>query len=214
MGNRVAVVDYGMGNLRSVAKALEHVGADVTVATGPEAVRAADRVVFPGVGAIRDCLAALDDQGLRGAVIEAARAKPFLGICLGMQALMETSLEYGRHDALGVVPGQVVPFPAEDMRDPAGRALKVPHMGWNRVRFADLDHPLWAGIADDGHFYFVHSYLVEPAHSSDTAATTEHGIAFASAVERGSLFAVQFHPEKSSERGLRLLANFLVWDPV
>jgi glutamine amidotransferase len=214
MANRIAVIDYGMGNLRSVAKALEHVGGDVTIATGPEQVRAADRVVFPGVGAIRDCLAALDEQGLREAVVEAARTKPFLGICLGMQALMETSLEHGEHAALGLLPGRVVPFPEEAMVDGAGHRLKIPHMGWNRVHFMESEHPMWAGIGDDSHFYFVHSYIVEPAGPDIIAAATVYGIQFTSAVAQENLFAVQFHPEKSSSRGLQLLANFIAWDPM
>jgi len=214
MSNRTAVIDYGMGNLRSVAKALEHVGGDVALVTEPEQVRAADRVVFPGVGAIQDCLAALDEQGLREAVVEAARTKPFLGICLGMQALMETSQEYGEHPALGLLPGQVVPFPAEAMVDGAGKRLKVPHMGWNRVHFMESEHPIWAGIKDGSHFYFVHSYIVEPAGPDIIAAATVHGIQFTSAVASENLFAVQFHPEKSSDRGLQVLANFIAWDPM
>ena len=213
MSNRIAVIDYGMGNLRSVAKALEHVGGDVTIATTPEQVARADRVVFPGVGAIRDCLAALDEQGLREAVVDAAASKPFLGICLGMQALMETSLEYGEHPALGILPGRVVPFPEEAMVDGDGHRLKVPHMGWNRVHFMEAEHPMWAGIGDGSHFYFVHSYFVEPAGPDIIAAATIYGIQFTSAVARENVFATQFHPEKSSGRGLQLLANFIAWDP-
>lgn len=214
MASRVAVVDYGMGNLRSVAKALECVGASVTTATDPHAIRTADRVVFPGVGAIRDCLAALEGQGLREAVIKAAREKPFLGICLGMQALMETSWEYGRHHALGLVAGRVVPFAEEVRQDPMGNRLKVPHMGWNRVSPQDPSHPLWVGIEAGDYFYFVHSYFVDSTATETEAATTWFGLPFTSALSQENLFAVQFHPEKSSRRGLRLLANFLAWDPV
>ena len=214
MSRRTAVIDYGMGNLRSVAKAIEHVGGEVTIATTPSEVAAADRVVFPGVGAISDCLAALDAQGLREAVADAAASKPFLGICLGMQALMETSLEHGEHDALGLLPGRVVPFPAEAMVDEAGHRLKVPHMGWNRVHFMEAEHPLWSGVADGSHFYFVHSYIVEPAGPDIIAAASVYGIQFTCAIARENLFAVQFHPEKSSGRGLQLLANFLAWDPM
>ncbi|KPV40611.1 imidazole glycerol phosphate synthase [Thiohalorhabdus denitrificans] len=213
MANRIAVIDYGMGNLRSVSKALEHVGGDVTIATTPAEVAVADRVVFPGVGAIRDCLTALDEQGLREAVAEAAASKPFLGICLGMQALMETSLEHGEHPALGILPGRVVPFPEEAMVDDAGHRLKVPHMGWNRVHFMEAEHPLWAGIGDGSQFYFVHSYIVEPAGPDLIAGATIYGIQFTSAVARENVFATQFHPEKSSGHGLQLLANFIAWDP-
>jgi glutamine amidotransferase len=213
MANRIAVIDYGMGNLRSVGKALEHVGAEVTFAETAEQVAVADRVVFPGVGAIRDCLVALEAQGLREAVVEAARNKPFLGICLGMQALMETSQEHGEHPALGVLPGRVVPFPEEAMVDAAGQRLKVPHMGWNRVHFMEEEHPLWAGLKDGSHFYFVHSYIVEPAGPDLIAAATVYGIQFCSAVARDNVAAVQFHPEKSSGRGLQLLANFVGWQP-
>ena len=217
MSRRIAVIDYGMGNLRSVSKALEHVGGDVTIATSRAEVEAADRVVLPGVGAIRDCVAALDEQGLHEVVEAAARNRPFLGICLGMQALMEVSHEYGEHPALGILPGRVVPFPepseAGSMVDAEGHRLKIPHMGWNRVHLMEPDHYLWAGVPDDSYFYFVHSYIVEPTSPEVVAGATSHGIQFTSAVARDNLFAVQFHPEKSSALGLQILANFIAWDP-
>lgn len=202
----VAVIDYGMGNIRSVCKALEHVGgaARIRVASEAAAVLDADRVVLPGVGALRDCMAELRRLGLTEAVREAARSRPFLGICLGMQALMDRSEENGGTAGLGIVAGDAPRFPA-------AAALKVPHMGWNRVHQV-RPHPLWEGVPQDGHFYFVHSYYVRPAAASDVAASTEYGVTFASALARGKAFAVQFHPEKSQRAGLALLANFIRWD--
>jgi glutamine amidotransferase len=208
---KIAVVDYGMGNLRSVAKALEHVapGAHILVSSDPDEVRACDRVVFPGQGAMPDCMRELDSRQLRPAVLEAARSKPFLGICIGLQMLFERS-EEGGVEGLGILPGRVRRFPPAAMQDAAGRRLKVPHMGWNEVRQAGA-HPLWAGIPDAARFYFVHSYFVEPAVPGLGGASSDYGVRFTSVVARDNIFAVQFHPEKSQAEGLRLLANFVNW---
>ncbi|MDD5331090.1 MAG: imidazole glycerol phosphate synthase subunit HisH [Sulfuricella sp.] len=210
--SHIAVVDYGMGNLRSVAKALEHVAPEARIRVTSDAgeIAQADRVVFPGVGAMPDCIRELDARGLRGALIEAARAKPFLGICLGMQALFESS-EEGHAAGLGVLPGKVRLFPAAAMHDAQGQRLKVPHIGWNEVN-QTAPHPLWQGIPSGSRFYFVHSYYVEPGAAGLAAATTSYPFAFACAVASNNIFAVQFHPEKSQAAGLRLLANFVAWD--
>jgi glutamine amidotransferase len=209
----IAVVDYGMGNLRSVAKALEHVapGAGVLVTSDPAAVRRAQRVVVPGQGAMPDCMRELDARGLRPAVLEAAASKPFLGICIGLQMLFEMS-EEGNVSGLGLLPGAVRRFPAAAMVDGEGARLKVPHMGWNQVRQARA-HPLWAGIADGSRFYFVHSYYADPGQPGVVAGVSAYPFDFCCAVARGGLFAVQFHPEKSAAAGLRLLANFAAWEP-
>jgi glutamine amidotransferase len=204
----VAVVDYGMGNLRSVAKAIEHVArqARVLVTSDPDEIARAERVVVPGQGAMPDCMAQLGARGLRQAVSEAAVAKPLLGICIGLQMLFEHS-EEGEAAGLGILPGRVRRFPAEKM---IAQGMKVPHMGWNEVSQTRA-HPLWQGIADNTRFYFVHSYYVEPINTSDSVATTHYGIPFTSAVARDNIFAVQFHPEKSSYAGLQLLGNFMRW---
>ena len=209
----IAVVDYGMGNLRSVAKAIEHVapGAHVVVTRDPAVVQAAERVVFPGQGAMRDCMRELDATGLRDAILEAARDKPFLGICIGLQMLFEHS-EEGDTPGLSVLAGRVRRFPAEEMTGADGARLKVPHMGWNEVH-QTLPHPLWAGIPDGARFYFVHSYFAEPAHSNAVAAYSLYPFPFTCAVARENIFAVQFHPEKSHEAGLQLLRNFAGWQP-
>lgn len=214
---RIAVLDYGMGNLHSVAKALEHVApnASVVVTADPHEVARADRVVFPGVGAIRDCMAEIHRAHFDRAVAKAAVEKPVLAICVGMQALMDHSEENGGVDCLGMLPGQVRFF-GGDLRGEDGERLKVPHMGWNRVH-QTLDHPLWHGIAQDARFYFVHSYYVQVAEpravvDNFVAATCVYGRTFAAALARGKLFAVQFHPEKSHVAGLRLFANFVAWD--
>lgn len=208
----IAVIDYGMGNLRSVSKALEHVApaVKVTVTSDPEVIHRAGRVVFPGVGHAADCVRELDARGLREAVLEAARTKPFLGICLGMQMLFEHS-EEGDTPGLSILPGRVLRFPLEMMTDAKGQKLKVPHMGWNEVWQAQA-HPLWAGIADGARFYFVHSYYCEPATPELVAGYTLYPFPFTSAVARENVFAVQFHPEKSQAAGLTLLGNFVVWD--
>ena len=212
VGKTVAVIDYGMGNLRSVSQALEHVagGREVVVTADPAVVAGAERVVFPGQGAMPDCMRELDARGLRAAVLQAARDKPFLGICIGLQMLFGHS-EEGDVAGLGVFAGNVRRFPDEKMVDSSGQRLKVPHMGWNRVQ--QKPHALWNGIADGARFYFVHSYCVQPADSSVVTGTTEYGIHFTCAVGRDNIFAVQFHPEKSAQDGLRLLQNFVEWRP-
>ncbi len=209
----IAVVDYGMGNLRSVSRALAWVGgADVSVTSDPHVVRDAERVVFPGVGAMGDCMAELRRLGLLDAVREAAVDKPFLGICLGMQALLDRSEESGGIDSLGVVPGRVARFPGGVVGDD-GRPLKVPHMGWSRVH-QSRRHPLWEGIDDGSWFYFVHSYYAEAADPAAVVGEADYGRRFHAALARGSCFAVQFHPEKSQHAGLKLLENFIHWDGV
>lgn len=212
----IVVVDYGMGNLRSVAKALERVapGRRVVVSNQAAAIAAAERVVVPGQGAMPDCMKALDAHGLRAAVIDAAHTKPWLGLCLGLQMLFERS-EEGDTPGLGVLPGAVLRFPREGMVDAAGQRLKVPHMGWNRVR-QTRKHPLWEGIPDGERFYFVHSYYARPTDGANhglTAGVSAYPFEFACAVARERLFAVQFHPEKSQAAGLRLLTNFAGWNP-
>jgi glutamine amidotransferase len=209
----IAVVDYGMGNLRSVAKAIEHVAphASVVVTSDPDAVLRADRVVFPGQGAMRDCMREMEARDLRDAIVAAARSKPFLGICIGLQMLFEHS-EEGDTKGLGLLPGRVRRFPAERMHDAAGLKLKVPHMGWSEVHQSGA-HPLWEGIADASRFYFVHSFFAEPAHPGLVAGYSLYPFAFTCAAARENIFAVQFHPEKSHSAGLQLLANFSVWEP-
>ncbi|MHB8255476.1 MAG: imidazole glycerol phosphate synthase subunit HisH [Acidiferrobacter sp.] len=207
----VAVLDYGMGNLRSVVKALEHVApkARVTVATGARAIAAADRVVFPGQGAMKGCMRALMTDDLQDAVVRAARERPFLGICLGLQALYEQSEEGGGVAGLGLLAGRVRLF--DGVCDADGVRLKVPHMGWNRVQQV-RPHPLWAGIEDEARFYFVHSYYADALNAPETVGVTDYGLRFTSAAAYENIFAVQFHPEKSQRAGLQLLQNFLVWD--
>lgn len=209
----IAVIDYGMGNLHSVAKALEHVqpGVEVRVTADPEQVRSADRVLLPGVGAIRDCMAEIRRLGVDKEVHEAiASGKPFLGICVGYQALMAFSEENGGVDCLGEFEGRVNFF-GEELHDAQGERLKVPHMGWNQVE-QTLDHPLWAGIDNGSRFYFVHSYYVKLGRPEQVAATCEYGVPFDVALAHNNVFAVQFHPEKSQKAGLQLLQNFLNWD--
>lgn len=208
----IAVVDYGMGNLRSVAKAVEHVAPQrqVIVTSDPDQVASAERVIFPGQGAMPDCMRELDARGLRPAVLEAARTRPFLGICIGLQMLFERS-EEGDTPGLGLLPGRVRRFPADRMTGTDGRKLKVPHMGWNEVHQTGA-HPLWSGIAPEARFYFVHSYYVEPSDPALTAGFTRYPFPFTSAVAGSRLFAVQFHPEKSHHAGLKLLSNFVDWD--
>ncbi|MDR2678958.1 MAG: imidazole glycerol phosphate synthase subunit HisH [Zoogloeaceae bacterium] len=213
MSDSIAVIDYGMGNLRSVAQALTRVaGAGrVLVTADPGAVAKAGRVVFPGQGAMPDCMAELSRRGLKDAVLAAARAgKPFLGICIGLQSLFAHS-EEGNVAGLGLFAGEVLKFPEAAMRAADGSRLKVPHMGWNRV--AQTPHPLWQGIPDGARFYFVHSYYVRPAAAALTLGVTDYGLAFTSAAGQDNIFAVQFHPEKSAQDGLQLLSNFVTWFP-
>jgi len=209
----IAVIDYGMGNLRSVWQALVHVadGREVVVTADPAIVAAAERVVFPGQGAMPDCMRELDARGLRAVVIEAAKSKPFLGICIGQQMLFEHSAE-GDVAGLGVFAGQVRRFPAEKMVSAQGERLKVPHMGWNEV-VQTRSHALWEGIADASRFYFVHSYYVDPVLRQAISGTTNYGIPFTSAVARDNIFAIQCHPEKSAQAGLAMLSNFVRWNP-
>jgi glutamine amidotransferase len=202
---KIAVVDYGMGNLRSVAKALEHVApqAEVRVTADPKEILACERVVVPGQGAMPDCMRQLAASGARDAVVAAAREKPFLGICIGLQMLFERG-EEGNTPGLGLLAGSVPRF--------TDRGLKIPHMGWNEVMQA-RPHPLWEGIASGSRFYFVHSYYPAPANAALTAATCVYGAPFTCAVARDNIFAVQFHPEKSQSTGLQLLSNFVRWRP-
>ncbi len=212
MAQRISVIDYGMGNLRSVSKAVEYVagsGDEVLVTDNPELILSSDRVVFPGQGAARDCMAAISDHHLNKAVLEAAASRPFLGICMGLQVLLAFSEENEGTDLLGLIPGQVRHF-ERDMVGPDERRLKIPQMGWNRVKQSG-SHPLWADIKQDSRFYFVHSYFISPDDESLVAATTDYGIRYASAIAKENLFAVQFHPEKSADDGLQLLKNFVNW---
>jgi glutamine amidotransferase len=208
----IAIIDYGMGNLRSVYQALRTVAPDASIAVtdNPQEVEQAARVVFPGQGAMPDCVRELELRGLRAAVLHAARTKPFLGICIGLQMLFEHS-EEGDIPGLGILPGRVVRF-ASNLCDAQSNKLKVPHMGWNQVQHGD--HPLWEGIEQNARFYFVHSYYVCPEDARLVQATSCYPESFVCAVARDSLFAVQFHPEKSQDAGLRLLKNFVNWVPV
>jgi imidazole glycerol-phosphate synthase subunit HisH len=206
---KIAVVDYGMGNLRSVSKALEHVapGAEVQLTADPEKILAAERIVVPGQGAMPDCMRQLEASGARAAVVEATRDKPFLGICIGLQMLFEQG-EEGNAAGLGVLPGRVPRF-SPGLSD---HGLKIPHIGWNEV-MQQRSHPLWSGIPDRSRFYFVHSYYPAPRDAALTAATSVYGTPFTCAIARDNIFAVQFHPEKSQSAGLQLLSNFVRWQP-
>lgn len=225
----IAIVDYGMGNFHSVARALAHAApdADIRICNQPGQIAAADRVVFPGQGAMADCMRTLDESGLRESVLRAAREKPLLGVCVGEQMLFERS-EEGDTPGLGVFAGTVRRFAGPQFAEPipgataAGTAvaskddcverLKVPHMGWNRVR-QTRPHALWEGIPDGTHFYFVHSYYADPADPGLTVGMSDYGLAFTCAVAAANIFAVQFHPEKSAAHGLRLYRNFVDWNP-
>ena len=211
--NRIVVVDYGMGNLRSVARALERVApeASVRISAEPAEVDAADRIVLPGQGAMRDCMRYLRESGLEDAVRRAAAGRPMLAVCIGEQMIFDHS-EEGDTPGLALFPGRVVRFREATLGQPDGSRLKVPHMGWNRVRQL-RPHPLWAGVADDSWFYFVHSYFVVPDDPSLATGRTEYGEAFTCAVARDNIFATQFHPEKSASAGLAIYRNFVAWNP-
>ncbi|WP_109585223.1 imidazole glycerol phosphate synthase subunit HisH [Cupriavidus plantarum] len=218
MMTTIAIVDYGMGNLRSVAQALRAAApeANVQVVDRPEQIRAADRVVLPGQGAMPDCMGALGASGLQEAVIEAAANKPMFGVCVGEQMLFDRSTE-SRPGApatpcLGLMPGEVIRFELEGQLQADGSRFKVPQMGWNRVRQTRA-HPIWQGVPDNSWFYFVHSYYVHAQDPADTAGETEYGVVFTSAVARDNIFATQFHPEKSAAMGLQLYRNFVHWNP-
>jgi glutamine amidotransferase len=219
MTRTVAVVDYGMGNLRSVSQAVMHVaaqqGVEVIVTSQPEQVRAAERVVLPGQGAMRDCMRELQDSGLKDAVLEAAASKPLMGVCVGMQMLLDHSEEQDT-PGLGLIPGQVRRFRLDGRLQPDGSRFKVPQMGWNQVRQQAHEgrvHPLWAGVPDESWFYFVHSYYASPSDERHSAGLAEYGDCFTCAVARDNIFATQFHPEKSATQGLALYRNFLHWNP-
>jgi imidazole glycerol-phosphate synthase subunit HisH len=215
MSRSVAVVDYGMGNLRSVSQAVMRVaagsGVDVIVTQRPEEVLAAERVVLPGQGAMRDCMRELHDSGLKDAVLHAAANKPLFGVCVGMQMLLDHSEEQDT-PGLGLIPGRVRRFSLEGQLQPDGSRYKVPQMGWNRVQQAQA-HALWAGVPDQAWFYFVHSFYAEPSEANHSAGTTDYGRPFTSALARDNIFATQFHPEKSAADGLTLYRNFLTWKP-
>jgi imidazole glycerol-phosphate synthase subunit HisH len=217
MTRRVAVVDHGMGNLRSVAQAVAHVagtGWEVVIASRPEQVAAAERVVLPGQGAMRDCMRELEAAGLKPAVLEAAHKKPLMGVCVGMQMLLDHSEEQNT-PGLGLVPGRVVKFRVEGQHQPDGSRYKLPQMGWNRVRqrAGGASHPLWHDVPDESYFYFLHSYYALPSDPRHSAADSEYGGRFTCAVARDNIFATQFHPEKSATHGLTLYRNFLAWMP-
>ena len=205
----IAIVDYGMGNLRSVHKAVEQVGSAAQVISDPQGIKNASKIILPGVGAFRDCMHNLTDRGLLEPLVTAIEAgKPFLGICLGLQLLFDESDEFGIHRGMGVLPGRVTRFP--DALKDSGDAtpLPIPHMGWNTVEIKK-DTPLFAGIESGSYFYFVHSYYAIPEDPGDIVATTPYGIEFACAVQRANIYAVQFHPEKSQTNGLKFLKNFV-----
>ncbi|WP_430460415.1 imidazole glycerol phosphate synthase subunit HisH [Thalassolituus sp. LLYu03] len=205
-----AVIDYGMGNLHSAHGALQTVAPDtnVLVTSDPETILKADHVVLPGVGAIRDCMAEIRRQGIDQVVAEVRKTKPLLGICVGMQAMMNSSEENGGVDCMGLFPGAVRFFGKDLIEN--GEHLKVPHMGWNQV--SQVAHPLWAGIPDSSRFYFVHSFYVQAEKPEQVKGRGHYGVDFAAAIGEDNVFAVQFHPEKSHNAGLALLRNFLAWD--
>ncbi len=222
----VAVVDYGMGNLRSVSQAVEHVARDlntrVVVTNHPDDIRAASRVVLPGQGAMRDCMRELREAHggeLLGAVLDAAATKPLMGVCVGMQMLLDHSEEQDT-PGLGLIPGKVVRFRLEGQTQPDGSRYKVPQMGWNTVSqtrqagaWGGQPHPVWGSVPDEAHFYFVHSYHARVDNPLHSAGETEYGVRFTCVVARDNIFATQFHPEKSAEHGLALYRNFLLWHP-
>jgi glutamine amidotransferase len=211
--NKIVVVDYGMGNLRSVAQALRAVApeADVKISGDPADIDAADRIVLPGQGAMRDCMRSLRESGVEEALLRAAKSRPMMGVCVGEQMLFDVS-EEGNTPGLGLLPGKVVRFQLEGRLQEDGSRFKVPQMGWNRVHQVRA-HPLFEGVADNSYFYFVHSYYVQPADPGLIAAETDYGAPFCCAVAQDNLFATQFHPEKSAAAGLRVYRNFVSWKP-
>jgi glutamine amidotransferase len=211
--NKIVVVDYGMGNLRSVAQALRHVApeADVRISGLVEDIRSADRIVLPGQGAMPDCMRSLRESGVQEAVLEASRTKPLFGVCVGEQMLFDSSDE-GNTPGLGLLPGKVIRFALEGQLQADGSRFKVPQMGWNHVR-QSAPHALWAGVPDEAYFYFVHSFYAVPAAPGHTVGETTYGSPFSSAVARDNIFATQFHPEKSASAGLQLYRNFVHWRP-
>ena len=215
MKRTVAVVDYGMGNLRSVSQAVMHVaqgsGLDVVVTSNPAEVMAAERVVLPGQGAMPDCMRELRESGLHDAVLHAAAHKPLMGVCVGMQMLLSRS-EEGPTDGLGLIAGEVIRFRLDGQLQPDGSRYKVPQMGWNRVVQA-RPHALWQGVPDEAYFYFVHSFYARPSDSRHSVGETDYGSRFTCALARDNIFATQFHPEKSAEHGLALYRNFQHWTP-
>ena len=215
----VAVLDYGMGNLRSVSQALRAAAAgtghQVLVTQRPEEVRAAERLVLPGQGAMPDCMRELRASGLLAAVLEAAASKPLFGVCVGMQMLLDHSAE-GDTPGLGLIAGEVLKFALRGQTQPDGSRYKVPQMGWNQVYHSGLasaSHPVWGDIPDGSYFYFVHSFYAKPSDTRNTVGQTDYGQPFCSALARDNLFATQFHPEKSASHGLSLYRNFLHWSP-
>ena len=210
---KIVVVDYGMGNLRSVAQALRAVAPekDILVSGTVSDLKEAERIVLPGQGAMPDCMASLEKSGLKDALLDAARKKPIFGICVGEQMLFDWS-EEGDTRCLGLLPGKVVRFRLDNRLQPDGSRFKVPQMGWNRVKQVNT-HPLWQGIADNSFFYFVHSFHVVPSRPEQMVGETEYGMPFCSAVAHENIFATQFHPEKSADVGLRLYRNFIHWNP-
>ncbi len=211
----VAVVDYGMGNLRSVSQAVKAAARDtdwtVLVTSRPDEVNAADRVVLPGQGAMPDCMRELRESGLQEAVLAAAASKPLFGVCVGMQMLLDSSDE-GPTDGLGLIPGRVVKFDLAGRLQPDGSRFKVPQMGWNQVAQSQ-SHPVWKGVADESWFYFVHSFYAQPSDARHSAGEADYGGRFTAALARDNIFATQFHPEKSAAQGLALYRNFLFWNP-
>lgn len=206
---KIALLDYGMGNLHSAGKALTNVGADVIITNDPKKINTCDKIVFPGVGAMKDCMMGMADAGIDEVVKTAVFNKPIMAICVGMQALFETSAENGGVDCLKILNGHVKKF--DDNMTENHEKLKVPHMGWNTVFGMDLSHPLWHNISDHTHFYFVHSYYCQPSDSDVVLATCHYGMDFCTSVIKDNLFATQFHPEKSHTAGLQLLKNFVEW---
>ena len=208
---KIALLDYGMGNLHSVSKALTNVGAEVSITNDPKVVAAADKIVFPGVGAMRDCMIGMREAGIDDVVRKAIFNKPVMAICVGMQALFEQSAENGGTDCLGILNGTVEAFDPS-WTDKQGATIKVPHMGWNTITELESNHPLWHGIEDNAHFYFVHSYYCAPNDNSQVAAICDYGQPFCASIIKDNLFATQFHPEKSNTAGLQLLKNFVEWN--